>query len=674
MYDSQARQITIEEIQAKLDILAQREGPYLIMETDQIADHLDNMTKREFSFTGQPDRLYIDENYLKTLRNSEFSPVYSYFTGLDKEIATEKLWEYYLYSKENNATIEAAHRYRGAEMRVVWTWLIGYHFAKDFGYLTEEQKEELYNYTTQLTEILYEAKGHREGIPEELKTIPDIDFTDYTKHNYHAEVMGLLFYYALVFPESPNSARYFQYAVEQTEMLMEVSVFDGGAWHESPRYAGAILRTWVPLFEDLRRLTGLDWFQNAGFRSMLHYFVKTETPAHLEREEGLSTEESGYFIGRSPALGDAIWSTDWYIFLAYAAYSYRELDPEFAGNLMYAWRQSGSPNISHRIKETYTIGNLDPEIESVAPDNQSFVVSWKKGNVILQNDRQGEDEKWLLFRCGADSLTPTPLSSHQHSDKNSFSLFAYGYPMLLDLGVGEYEEEETEFYRSTPAHNLVHFAKFIQAHPVFVELYGTEQTQFTTTEGELVKFETDADNDLVCGKVLKSGWVDESGTPTPSDTYEYTRSVFFAKPDYFIIRDVIGEDSEADQIFNGLCLGDIEISGNIADFHHPAGNVGLKIIVLNGEDLSFESGTVPLAQSQWAKELKSLRVTSQNPKEKGFLTLLYPYRDTDPDLKAEYLEEKNEIHVFYGDREDVITFNDDTQEWSRNSITRILSK
>ena len=668
MNNSQTKQITIEEIQSKLDILSQREGPYLIMESDEITEHLYNIIQRNFSFVGQPDRLYIDENYLNTIKDGIFGPVYSYFTGLDKESESQVFWEWYLDRKENRATISAARQYRGADMREVWRWLIGYHFAKDFGYLTNEQKAELYDYTTQLVEILYEAKGHRESIPEELELIPDIDFTDYTKHNYHAEVMGVLFYYAIVFPDAPNAAKYFQYAMEEFDMLMEFAVYDGGAWNESPRYAGAILRVWVPLFQDLKRLMGYDLFQNEGFRSMLDYFAKTQTPAYLEREAGLIADEAGYFVGRSPALGDAIWNTDWYIFLAFAAYSYKENDPEFAGNLMYAWQQAGSPFITTRIKEAYTIGNIDPDIEVIAPDSQSLIVSWEKGNAILQYDRNGEDGKWMLFRCGADSLTPTPLSSHQHSDKNSFSLFAFGYPMLLDPGIEEYEEEETNFYRSTPAHTLVDFAKHINAHPVFVELYGKQQTEFTTTEGEIAAFETNADYDWVLGKVHKEGWEDISGAPTPTDTYEFIRNIFFAKPNYFIIRDTIGEESEADLIFNGLCSGEIQIDGNRATFHHPAGNIGLQVIVLNHTDFTFESVSIPLAvQPQWADNLKSLRVTSENPKEKGFLTLLYPYQGTDPELEASYNEDSKEIRIICGSQLDIITFSDETHEWNRES-------
>lgn len=656
-----------KDIQARLNLLAQQKDTYLIMEKDQVADHLYQITKREFSFAGQPDRKHVDENYLETLRNSEFGLIYSYFTGLDKEEQTARFWEWYLKVKENEVTPKVARQYRGAVMRNVWTWLINYYFAKAFGYLTEEQSSELYNYTTQISDILYEAKGHRETIPDPLKTIPDIDFTDYTRHNYYAEVMAVLFYYALVFPEAPNSVKYFEYAMQETENLMKSAVYDGGAWHESPRYAGAVLRIWVPLFQDLKRLMGCDLFQMDGFRSMLDYFVKTQTPAYLEREAGLSAERAGCFVGRSPALGDSIWSTDWYVFLAYAACGYQETDPEFAGNLMYAWQQAGSPYLSARIKETFTVGNFDPDITPVPVADKSFVVSWKKGNAILQYDRYGEDGKWLCFRCGADSLTPTPLSSHQHADKNSFSLFAYGYPMLLDPGVGEYEEAETEFYRSAPAHNLVDFAKFIRPGLAFVKAYGSLQTQFTTTRGEMIKFETNEQFDLVIGKVLKSGWEETAGSLAPGGTYEYTRSIFFAKPDYFVIRDVIGDDTEADLIFNGP--GDLEIVRDGAVFYQAQKEVGLRVIILPLSDYSVESRIIPFAAiSQWADNLKSLKITSQNPGNSGFLTVLFPFKGTDPDIMASYEPISNQINITYGKICDVITFNDDTYEWSRGSL------
>lgn len=106
-----------KDIQARLNLLALQKDTYLIMEKNRVADHLYQITKREFSFAGQPDRKYVDENYLETLRNSEFGLVYSYFTGLDKEEQTVRFWKWYLEVKENEVTPKVARQLHHPDFR-----------------------------------------------------------------------------------------------------------------------------------------------------------------------------------------------------------------------------------------------------------------------------------------------------------------------------------------------------------------------------------------------------------------------------------------------------------------------------------------------------------------------------------------------------------------------------
>lgn len=660
-----------EEIQQKLNQLATLQRPYLVIPEEDVQQHLYNITQRDFNFVGEPDRTKIDIDYLNTVKNSEFGPLYCYFTGLDMEEENNDFWNFYDYCKTNRATIENAEKYKGAEMRSIWRWLIGYHFVQDFEYATDEQKNDLFNYTTELVDMLYEAQGQSSEVPEELQPLVDAamggDFSNYRNHNYHAEVVGVLFYYALVFPEAPNAAKYFNYAMEEFEYLMDTAVYDGGAWNESPRYGGAILRTWVPLFHDIKRLLGYDLFQNEGFKSMLDYYVEAQTPASLEKEMNLSDSKKSYYQGRSPAMGDSVWTTDWYMFCAMAAPAYVDSDPELAGKLMYAWKEAGSPFVSHRRKEAISIANINPDITPIAPDSNSFVLSEEKGNVIFKSDIDGENEKWLLFRCGKDSLTDMPLSAHQHADKNSFSLFAYGYPIAIDPGMPEYDADDVAFYRSRYSHNTVDFAKFVKPHSIYSMIWGEEKMQFTTTKGYIEKFESNESYDLVVGRVAKKGWENLIET----QTYNYYRSIFFAKPDYFIIRDDIQNNEEATYQLNALSEKNIEFDGYETTFDHPEEDIMLKTIFLNHSGLSFESSTAPLAQvPEWGNEQKALKATHSTPEQDGFISLLYPYREGDPEIYTSYDDELHEIQVIKGRQQDIITFNDSEQSW--NIISSIL--
>lgn len=657
---------TQAEIQQKLDTLASMPRPYLVMSQGDVQQHLNCITQRDFTFVGEPNRTKIDADYLNTLKNSGFGPIYSYFTGLDKQAENDDFWAVYYDKKANRATVRAAEQYKGAAMREVWRWLIGYHFVQDFGYATDEQKTDLYNYTTQLVDILYNAKAKNTDIPEILESI-GLDFSNYRNHNYHAEVVGVLFYYALVFPEAPNAAKYFQYAMEEFEYLMANAVYDGGAWNECPRYAGAIFRTWVPLFYDIKRLLGYDLFANAEFKSLLDYFVKSQTPASLEKETGLTGGKKGYYAGRSPGLADSIWTTDWYIYCAMAAPAYLQSDPEFAGNLMYAWKEAGSPFISHMKKEAFTVTDINADITPIAPSPSSLILSQEKGNVILNSDIDGENEKWLLFRSGKGALTNMPLSSHQHSDQNSFSLFAFGHPIVLDPGINDYGAGDEAFLRSTPSHNTVDYVKFVNPNPIYKQLWGEQQTQHTTTKGEIGKFVTNENYDLVVGKAAKKGWREVLGIPSPveTQTYNFNRSIFFAKPDYYIIKDHIANNTEATFHLNVLSETNIDIDGYEATFDHPEEDIMLKVIFLNHNGITFETTTIPLAKvPEWGNELKALKANHSSPEEDGFVTLLYPYRKGSPEIYASYDDTLREIQVIKGTKRDMITFDASGKNWN----------
>lgn len=89
------------------------------MEAEDIAEHINTITQREFTFEGEPFRSHIDDSYLEIIRDSYFGPVYSYFTGLDEEKETWEFWEFYYDRKANRATASSARNYKGSDMREI---------------------------------------------------------------------------------------------------------------------------------------------------------------------------------------------------------------------------------------------------------------------------------------------------------------------------------------------------------------------------------------------------------------------------------------------------------------------------------------------------------------------------------------------------------------------------
>ena len=76
---------------------------------------------------------------------------------------------------------------------------------------------------------------------------------------------------------------------------------------------------------------------------------------------------------------------------------------------------------------------IDRSLPVTAPQNMGSDICPQRGYILMRDKFETDDEIWFLLKCGKTSM-------HDHADKNSFSLIAYGTPMALDAGAADYND------------------------------------------------------------------------------------------------------------------------------------------------------------------------------------------------------------------------------------------
>jgi hypothetical protein len=344
-------------------------------------------------------------------------------------------------------------------------------------------------------------------------------------HNFHTENITVLATAALCFPMHPQAGEWLDYALTDLLWQMEHGVEDG-AWHETPRYHGAVLRTLVPLAHALQRCASFDLFANAGFRSMLDWQVRIQTPRDRVYGEWQRDGRAGGPYSRDllaypseavaliPGVGDAEWANFWFTPLAMAASAYRQTDPAFAGRLMWGWTRAGGPYAPEAPLLLAPMLLIDPSVPAL-PQQLGSEVQAQGGYAILRSGYDTPTERYLLFSCGV--RREDHWASHAHRDLNSISIFADGVPLSLDPGAGPYRTaEHALWHKGTGSHSTVSFG-------------GRDHDR---EDGRIIKFVSKPGADYVVGDAGLA--VGEAAA-----ALQFHRHILFVKPDYFVVWDFL---------------------------------------------------------------------------------------------------------------------------------------
>lgn len=148
--------------------------------------------------------------------------------------------------------------------------------------------------------------------------------------------------------------------------------------------------------------------------------------------------------------------------------------------------------------------------------------AFEDSGVYVMRTGWNPQDKYFLFDGGPFG------AGHQHEDKLSFELYAFGTPFIVDPGITSYMREAwTEYYRDTFSHNTV----LVNGRP--------QNRRHTESRKQYVQ-SVRGENLWACGRVadfVMSQY--RSGYRGLDQDIRHRRAVLFVRPDYWCIFDEI---------------------------------------------------------------------------------------------------------------------------------------
>lgn len=312
-------------------------------------------------------------------------------------------------------------------MRRLNELLYRYDLVASFGYLTKEEQKEFRDDAVRAAKYLLGNTPSEFPSPESPNT-NGLEFpTGYSTCNRWADQFAGPMLVGLNFPDEPMATEWVRYGLEQLQHMLDHGNWDG-AWNEVPRYHDATLRIFNPLFEALRRQTGINLFTNPNVKPLLEWYIRFSSPLVRFPE---CTKRNPRGEPTTPVWGDSNYGADAFGTLALYAPHFAHSDPDFSKRLMWMWRRAGSPVPWGGICRTFFPMLADPTLPD-APQTLGSDISKRMGLVSLRSGFDAPNETWVFLRGGSQGTT------HKRSDLGSIDLFSLGVPLVLGSQSGPY--------------------------------------------------------------------------------------------------------------------------------------------------------------------------------------------------------------------------------------------
>ncbi len=276
--------------------------------------------------------------------------------------------------------------------------------------------------------------------------------------------------------------------------------------------------------------------------------------------------------------------------------------------------------------------------------------AFSQGGYIVMRAGKGPGAAYLAFDCGPFGHRPVP--SHGHADALSFELYAHGQTLVVDPGVYSTQlgQDWRNFFRGTRAHNTVVVDD--QDQSVLMDIRGVHRPARAT----LHQWITNDQFDFVDGS--------QNGYQRLSEPITHRRQVFFVKPEYWVIIDLLlGRGKHCFDLYFHLLPG-IEPQLNAesgAVITENGKQPGLAIVPLTASDLQAEiitGATNPIQgwvsfYSGKKQPASTVRYRQVATAPLQICTVLYPYPLGDDagisvsplELKAEGLSSTDRVQV-----------------------------
>ncbi|HLE56937.1 MAG TPA: heparinase II/III family protein, partial [Rhodothermia bacterium] len=196
---------------------------------------------------------------------------------------------------------------------------------------------------------------------------------------------------------------------------------DDGSYDEAVAYLNYAMTYQVYAMEAARRKLGVDFFDTANFQGMIDYVLAMYLPSHLYGHGSLTFGDAGNSL---------LSSTSFWV-----ARNARDGLAQHVG-------------LNYSAHDLFSLLYYDPAVSPLPPPKDSHLVQL--------------DLDWIVSRSGYDlddfvvGMRSGPPMNHEHGDRNSIQLKAYGEILLADHRTLTYWSGDPEWtMRTSLGHNMV---------------------------------------------------------------------------------------------------------------------------------------------------------------------------------------------------------------------------
>ncbi len=458
--------------------------------------------------------------------------------------------------------------------------------------------------------------------------------------NFNTDVFCCAGLIGLVLADHPCSGAWVQFLVDRLELDLEYHLrLDGGGEENVGNY---LISTWgqllTPALWGLRHCGIKDYSDDPRVRAGARFLLRALGPPDPRDGGRRQMPPIGHHPGarKSPFL------------FAWLAAFVKDSDPSLAANLMWAWRQVGSPVANFYDHSGITANPLtrhylfhDPTIPEVAPRMESHELPYV-GAVLRSHDRSGQGS-YLFLKAGR-------VHSHHEDDEGSLHWFARGVPLAVD-GLPLMNVQVSRL------HNVVSFEP--PGQPTMVVEH------FAVTPGA----------DYVRGRMAPGAYCAEGMNFEGVHHSGFTREIIFVKSpqpggiEYAVLRDTCaGPDAPQWNLDVLSRKPRLLAPGHVWFPGHPELDMGLEVFMFEptAPQITFESGPLQenLLTTEGRAKLKAGDIDwtiiehwlMHVPAAPGatFTTVLFPRRPAELTPEVEYLPREQVLRVVHPEGQDLL--------------------
>ena len=390
---------------------------------------------------------------------------------------------------------------------------------------------------------------------------------------------------AVMLPECREAAAWRERGLSMLAAHMQKDVYpDGAQWEVTPGYHSWVTRE----FADVARLCQLNGYKTPGLldrhEKMFDFLLQIAKPD-----------------GRYPSLGDAgvgtatVRETMCFGALLYGRADFRFLGPAtVTESAVWLFGPQADARYAALRSAPPTLGS------SLLPDTRYATM------------RTGckHDDKYLLFNAAPWG------GGHNHLDRMEIVAYA-GRDLLIDPGMYSYDQPLARtYFRKSEAHNVV----LIDG-----------QGQPSPPQAKLLSWHAGPDADFVSGEVGEPGGV------------THQRSVFFVRPDYWVVADHVrgAGTHEVSRLFH-FPLGAGAVTDGRTVRTAFATGTNLAITDPGNSEIRWQDGWVPTGLAK-AEKGQVAALVNQLTLPAAFCAVLTPFQDAAQVPKVEHLPDPDPL-------------------------------